>query len=386
MVLTVKQVSRSLPTTAKNAERAEIMRTNVGWLLDSEWLSQREAADEIGVRYKWVRRLCHHGLVWPDKRTASSLDQLAEFFSVAIDDLWNPDLRTQPRIPKHHVLIRWPGSKRKQADEIITRFPRRISTYYEPFVGSGSVLYRLLTSEINVERFRCSDLCKPLIDLWNTVMRKPRLLASRYEEMWHGLKERGTAFYEEVRSRFNEGRDPCDLFFLLRTCRVGVVKFNRHGHFMVSHHLGESGIHPDAAKRIITEWSRKLRDHDVQFAVRDFSTVRSKAGDFLYLDPPYKLRNRRLYFGSFDHARMFEWLGKQKGGYALSLNGFIGDEDRRMDVPTSLYDEEILIDNGQSALSRMNRMPTPILRDALYLRLRSRDQGGNSDFDRAACD
>lgn len=166
-----------------------MLRENVRWLLDSEWLSQREAADEIGVRYKWVRRLCHHGLVWRDKRTAASLNQLAGFFGVATDDLWKPTLRDQPRIPTHHVLIKWMGSKRKQADEIIAQFPRHIETYLEPFVGSGAVLYRLLNSDIKVERFRCSDLCKPLIDLWNTVIREPRLLATRYEEMWHGLKE-----------------------------------------------------------------------------------------------------------------------------------------------------------------------------------------------------
>ena len=29
---------------------AEVLRENVRWLLDSEWLSQREAAEEIGVR------------------------------------------------------------------------------------------------------------------------------------------------------------------------------------------------------------------------------------------------------------------------------------------------------------------------------------------------
>jgi len=366
----VKRVSRSAPKTEKNADRAEVLRDNVRWLLDSERLSQREAADEIGVRYKWVRRLCHHGLVWPDKRTAPSLGQLADFFGVVTDDLWNEQLRKLRPIPNHHVLIKWMGSKRKQANEIITRFPKQIDTYYEPFVGSGAVLFRLLASDIKVQRFRCSDLCKPLIDLWNTVIQDPRLLATRYEEMWHGLKEQGKSYYQEVRSRFNEFADPCDLFFLLRTCRIGLIRFNRRGHFMVSHHLGETGIPPKSAKRIILEWNRRVRDHDVQFAVRDYSTVRSKAGDFLYLDPPYKIYNCRLYFGTFDHNQMFEWLGKQKGGYALSLNGYIGDEDRRMNVPKTLYDEETLIENGQSAIRRINKLPTLRLRDCLYLRQR----------------
>ena len=52
------------------------------------------------------------------------------------------------------------------------------------------------------------------------------------------------------------------------------------------------------------------------------------------------------------------------------MNGFIGDVDHRMDVPRELYDEELLIDNGTSALRQLNRMPAPRLRDALYLRLR----------------
>ena len=41
-----------------------------------------------------------------------------------------------------------------------------------------------------------------------------------------------------------------------------------------------------------------------------------------------------------------------------------------MDVPAHLFDEEILIDNGTSALHQLNRMTAPSLRDALYLRMR----------------
>lgn len=370
MELTVRRVSGSKPRTPKNAERAEVLRENVRWLLDSEWLSQREAAEEIGVRYKWVRRLCHHGLVWPDRRTAAKLDQLAEFFGVPTADLWSSNLRDQHRIPKNHVLLKWIGSKRKQADEIVARFPRQIATYHEPFVGSGAVLFRLLNSGIKVERFRCSDLCKPLIDLWNKVIQDPRLLASRYEEMWNGLKEKGKPAYDEIRDRFNESGDPCDFFFLLRTCRIGLVRFNRRGQFMVPFHRGESGLPPEPAKRLIGEWHRLLRHHDVQFVVRDFATIKSKPGDFLYLDPPYRVPKCRLYLGRFDHTKFFEWLGQQKGGYALSLNGFVGDEDRRVEVPRSLYHEELLLDNGLSVLRRLNQMTTPRLRDCLYLRLR----------------
>jgi D12 class N6 adenine-specific DNA methyltransferase len=44
----------------------------------------------------------------------------------------------------HHTLIKWTGSKRRQAKQIVAQFPRKIATYYEPFLGSGSVIYELL--------------------------------------------------------------------------------------------------------------------------------------------------------------------------------------------------------------------------------------------------
>ena len=119
---------------------------------------------------------------------------------------------------------------------------------------------------------------------------------------------------------------------------------------MVAYHLGEDGLPPKPVKRLINDWHGKLRDHDVQFALRDYSTIRPKPGDFLYLDPPYKIEKFRIYLGRFDHGQFFEWLGRQKSPYALSLNGFFGEEDRRVKVPESLFDEELLLDNGTSSM------------------------------------
>ena len=41
-------------------------------------------------------------------------------------------------------VIKWSGSKRSQAENILTYFPKEIDTYYEPFCGGASVLRRLL--------------------------------------------------------------------------------------------------------------------------------------------------------------------------------------------------------------------------------------------------
>jgi DNA adenine methylase len=89
------------------------------------------------------------------------------------DDLGPRGTDDASSINLKHVLIKWTGSKRRQAKQIVAKFPRRIATYYEPFLGGGSVLYELLGTDIEVGRIECSDACEPLIALWQVVKDDP---------------------------------------------------------------------------------------------------------------------------------------------------------------------------------------------------------------------
>lgn len=82
--------------TGDQTERAEIFRSNMRSLLESRWLSQREAADEMGVGYKWMRRACHRGLKRTDSRTIDNLQKVADFFGIEVDDLWDEKLQQRP--------------------------------------------------------------------------------------------------------------------------------------------------------------------------------------------------------------------------------------------------------------------------------------------------
>ena len=144
------------------------------------------------------------------------------------------------------VLIKWTGSKAKGAGTIVALFPRVIDTYYEPFVGGGSVLYTLLTSEIMIRQIKCSDICTPLIDLWNVVKHDPRRLFNAYETMWRSLQSGGKQYYYAIRQTFNLTGDPCQFFFLLRTCRHGLIRFNRRGEFNVGFGRGMHKVEPEA--------------------------------------------------------------------------------------------------------------------------------------------
>lgn len=340
-------------------------------LLRREWLSQRQAAEKIGVDYKWFRRLCHQGLHRPDRRTAPDLEKVAQHFDMPVSELWNDDLEQRLAGNGGPVLVKWTGSKRRQAKEIVSRFPRRVSTYYEPFVGGGSVLYEMLGSDIQCDRIKCSDTCRPLIELWRIVKTSPRLLIDEYDRLWGELQEEGATYYLDAREQFNECGDPCLFFFLLRTCRNGLVRFNQKGEFTANFHHGRKGMRPENVKAVVEDWSRKLRENDVRFYVRDFRRVRSSENDLLYLDPPYRVDPRNQFYssGMIDFEEFFRWLRGQDGSYLLSLNGLRAGEDWTVEVPDDLYDEHVLIAAGQSSLARLNGNGGCELEDSLYLRI-----------------
>ena len=88
--------------------------------------------------------------------------------------------------------------------------------------------------------------------------------------MWDELGTKGKDFYNEIRRQFNETGDPCQFFFLLRTCRIGTIRFNRKGRLHDVPSLRQAGVHPEKVKAVLDDWHGRLQGRDVQFAVRDY--------------------------------------------------------------------------------------------------------------------
>ena len=263
-------------------------------------------------------------------------------------------------------LIKWTGSKRLQADRIVARFPAEIATYHEPFLGGGSVLGRLLDSDIRVGRYECSDSYAPLIALWHLVRDDTERLIGGYARLWEAAKAGGERHYLEVRRSFNRDYCPVEFFFLLRTCRVGHVRINSNGRFTSAFERLRSGTDPDLLRPVVEGWHRKLVAADVRFAVRDYREVVSGPGDLMYLDPPY--RTTASYYGRIVYGELFGWLGSQRGSYLLSLDRPDEDEDRTLAVPADLYDEHVRIEAGDNRLHRLTGRVRRPLTDSLYIR------------------
>ena len=270
-------------------------------------------------------------------------------------------------------VIKWSGSKRSQANAILEYFPKEIDTYYEPFCGGASVLRKLLSSNIKVNNYICSDLNGDLISLWNEIKNRPHIVSSYYEKLWCELnadddKIRKKKYFSEVRDRYNKEHNPLDFMFIMRTTTNGMPRYNNNGDFNNSFHITRNGIMPNKLKRIIFEWSDILRTKNVIFLQCSYETVQPKKFDFLYLDPPYA-NTKGMYYGTINYDAFWNWLRSLPCDYLLSFDGVSGNSNNAYNVPTDVYSEHKYLYSGNSSFKRtIGKSNDSIVYESLYIK------------------
>ena len=270
-------------------------------------------------------------------------------------------------------VIKWSGSKRSQAENILTYFPKEIDTYYEPFCGGASVLRRLLSSDIKVNRYVCSDLNSGLIDLWNEIINYPERVSSYYNRLWNELnvdddKQRKKEYFTTVRERYNREHNPLDFMFIMRTTTNGMPRYNRDGEFNNSFHVTRNGIIPETLEKIIYEWSELLKKSKVEFMACSYDEIKPKENDFVYLDPPYA-NTKGMYYGTIDYEKLWNWLRNLPCKYALSFDGISGEEDNTWNVPQDVYSRHEYLLSGNSSFKRtIGKSNDSIVYESLYLK------------------
>lgn len=273
---------------------------------------------------------------------------------------------------KIQPVIKWSGSKRKQSETIISHIPKKIKTYYEPFVGGGSVFIQLLHSDIEFDRVICSDINKDLIELWNMIKYSSDFLIEAYSRMWNEMNNTEDIsikkeYYFNIRKKFNETRNPELFLFLSRTCMNGLIRYNQKGNFNTSLHLTRKGIEPQTLEKIITEWSEKINENNVDFIHQSYENIRMTDGDFMYLDPPYSA-TKGMYNGTLDYDLFWSWIRKQKGKYILSFDGKRGEVDNTYSVPRDLFSQHYYLDNGRSSFKDLKVNIVENVFESLYIK------------------
>ncbi len=260
-------------------------------------------------------------------------------------------------------LLKWTGSKRSQAARIAALAPNH-NRYFEPFLGGGALLYMLgRTGAVG------GDIYAPLIAFWTMVRDDAERLIDDYTHQWANLQAALPGYFYIVRDRFNEQQRPEDLNFLMRTCVNGIVRFSKKGAFNNSFHLSRKGMLPPRFAKIVRDWSAHIQG--MEFRQGDFeqTTADAKAGDFLYLDPPYA-GNKQRYIGDLDVERFYgalEDLNRRSVNWALSFDGNRGDTSYKYSIPDDIFKRKVMLNSGYSAVAKVLNGPVEMVTESLYL-------------------
>ena len=279
-------------------------------------------------------------------------------------------------------VIKWAGSKRTQAVEIVSRMGDGHDVYYEPFCGGCSVLYHILSvCPDRFRRFVCNDLNSDLIAAFRRIKSSWESLFDSYREMWLDMNRLSDIagkrrMYEEVRSEFNRTRDPDLFFFIMRTCENGMPRYNSSGEFNTSFHLTRPGMEPKRLMPVLEEWSSLLNRYDVEFRSGSYESIRGIGkDDLVYMDPPYA-GTKGMYFGRIDYASLWKWAAALPCDWMLSFDGEVhgasGVAVYDGGVPEGIYDEKVLLHSGNSSYRRLIRTSRDSnVMESLYIKRRN---------------
>jgi DNA adenine methylase len=210
--------------------------------------------------------------------------------------------------PVARPFVKWAGGKASLLPEILSRLPKTIKTYYEPFVGGGAVFFAL-AAENRFQRATLNDINEELRDTYAALRQNVGGVIACLEKH---AKQHGKTYFYGVRAhavRNLESR-AARLIYLNRTCFNGLYRVNKKGGFNVP--FGDYANPTICDELNLRAVSTVLQGVDLLSSDFEKSTVNAKRGDAVYFDPPYaplsETANFTAYskggFGADEHERL----------------------------------------------------------------------------------
>ena len=204
-------------------------------------------------------------------------------------------------------FVKWVGGKRQLMQDLENNFPKQFTTYHEPFLGGGAVMFNLLTKKPQLS-CNVSDFNSDLILAYVTIRDKLEKLIESLENRSKNYHKNSTEYYYEVRKQ--EPKQQIEkvsrLLFLNKTCFNGLYRVNKKGQFNVP--LGRYTNPNIVNKENLTAVSKILQSKKIKISCRDFEAVLgdAKKGDLVYFDPPYQPVSSTANFTSYTHRDFTE--------------------------------------------------------------------------------
>ncbi len=254
--------------------------------------------------------------------------------------------------PRFRPILKWAGGKSRLVPLILSRLPRQIGTYYEPFVGGAAVFFALAADK-RFKRAVLGDKNRDLIDVYKGVKTDVEaviLLLGEYarrhdEDTYYATRELDP-------TTLDLAERAARLLYLNKTGYNGLYRVNRSGKFNVP--FGRYDNPKICNEPRLRAASDALRQRGVSIKVADFEqlSARAEPGDAVYFDPPYvpltKTASFTGYhsesFGVDEHQRLadaFASLTQRKVAAVLSNSG--GKETRKLYEQDGVEVEKVLV-------------------------------------------
>ena len=220
-------------------------------------------------------------------------------------------------------FIKWVGGKSQLLTDINNSLPQNIdniTTYIEPFIGGGAVMFDIVPKMKNIEKVIINDLNSKLINVYRNIKDNHELLITKLIELEteylnYNKKGKEEMFYL-IREKFNEhkkiysDKDPVFyinnavyFIFLNKTCFNGLYRENAQGLFNTPWNKSMNPLICDIKN--ITAVSEFLRHYNVQILCGDYKEIEKYADEntFVYFDPPYRPISNTSAFTSYTKSK-----------------------------------------------------------------------------------
>ena len=212
-------------------------------------------------------------------------------------------------------FLKWAGGKRQLISEIENRLPADIdecTSYVEPFIGGGAVLFHLLENR-SFEEVHISDLNPELILCYRTLQEDAKGVIkhiSKMIESYPSEQEDRKQSYYAIREDWNsnvgklsslskpkKARRVAQTLFLNKTCFNGLFRVNRKGEFNVP--IG-SYVNPSFPNsEDLLEVQKALQGVTIHEAPFEECESWVNKDSFVYFDPPYRPLSETAHFVSY---------------------------------------------------------------------------------------
>lgn len=205
-------------------------------------------------------------------------------------------------------FLRWAGSKRKLLPKLLEYWDIKFDRYVEPFMGSACLFFAITPDDALL-----NDLNAELVEAFNAVKTNYSLVYDELRKLPLG-KDAYYAIRDRIPGELGKYERAARFIYLNRYCFNGLYRTNSAGKFNVPYSATKTGTTP--TKEALKGCSVALKGKEITSL--DFETLlrrECKAGDFVYLDPPFAVSNRRIFkqygpqnFGNEDILRLRECL------------------------------------------------------------------------------